>query len=319
MFELVVASGKGGTGKTSLTGALAEVIGPAVLVDCDVDAADLHLIVAHEAEEEQDFSSSYRAIIDPTACTACGVCTDSCRFDAIRMTDDASSKFGVKFWVDPPACEGCGLCKHLCPTESIRMEKVISGKWFKSSCANGPFFHARLGIAQSNSGRLVSLLRQQAKEIAHERGLDTIIIDGPPGIGCPAIASLTNASYLLIVTEPSLSAIHDMERLAELAGHFGIPVGVCLNKYDISEEISRKVEQFAADRHLTVHAKIPYDPAFTKAQLQRRSYVSCASAEGEAMIRSLWRSIRADATNRKMKSRPRLTVFESDANTKERT
>ena len=319
MFELVVASGKGGTGKTSLTGALAEVVGPAVLVDCDVDAADLHLVIPHEVQEEHDFSSSYRAVINSNGCNACGVCMESCRFGAIMQTDDPDLQFGVRFSVNPPACEGCNLCVHLCPTQTIHLEKVISGQWYQSECVNGPFFHARLGIAQSNSGRLVSLLRQQAKEVACKNGLDTVIVDGPPGIGCPAIASLTGSSYLLIVTEPSLSAIHDMERLADLANHFEIPVGICLNKFDISNEISEKVERFAADRHLTLHARIPYDQSFTKAQLQGRSYVSCASAEGVGMIRKLWQSIRTDAENREANGGQRLTVLKGASITKEIT
>jgi len=298
MFELVVASGKGGTGKTSLTGALAEFAGRAVLVDCDVDAADLHLIIPHDVREEHDFTGSKQAIIDMSRCTACCVCKESCRFDAITMSSDFETPAGVRFAVDPSACEGCGLCVHLCPTETIRFEEVISGRWFRSEWKGGPFFHARLGIAQANSGRLVSLLRQQARVQAEEHDITTVIVDGPPGIGCPAIAALTGASYLLIITEPSLSAIHDMERLVELAGHFDIPVGICLNKSDISQEISRRVERFAADRNLTIHARLPYDPAFTKAQLQGRSYVSCGSPETIEMLGNLWQSIRSDAEKR---------------------
>jgi MinD superfamily P-loop ATPase len=295
MFELVVASGKGGTGKTSLTGALAELAGPAVLVDCDVDAADLHLIVPHHVKEEHDFSSSHLAVIDMEECTACDLCVESCRFDAIQTVQDAGSHTGVRYTVDSLACEGCGLCVHVCPTLTIRFEKVISGRWFRSESQNGPFLHARLGIAQSNSGRLVSLLRQRSREIARERRIELIIVDGPPGIGCPAIATLTNASYLLIVTEPSLSAIHDMERLATLAAHFKIPAGVCLNRFDFSEELSREVERFAAERGLIVHGKFPYDPGFIEAQLQGRSYLSCGTPEGIERIRKLWKSVLADA------------------------
>ena len=308
MFELVVASGKGGTGKTSLTGALAEFAGQAILVDCDVDAADLHLIVPHDVREEHDFSSSKQAVIDMGKCTACGVCRESCRFDAIKMFADTVAPLGIRFAVDRNACEGCGLCVHLCPTETIRFERVISGRWFRSEWKSGPFFHARLGIAQSNSGRLVSLLRQQARAAAEELEIDSIIVDGPPGIGCPAIAALTGASYLLIVTEPSLSAIHDMERLVDLAEHFDIPVGICLNKFDISEEMSRKVERFAAARSLIVHAKLPYDLGFTEAQLKGRSYVSCGSSETIEMLKGLWQSIRSDAESRERDGKRRFAV-----------
>ena len=308
MFELVVASGKGGTGKTSLTGALADLVDPAVLVDCDVDAADLHLIIPHEVLEEQDFSSSHRAVIDMEACTACSICLESCRFNAIKMIADPEARWRVRYTVDPSACEGCGLCVHLCPEETIRFEEVVSGRWFRSKSKTGPFFHARLGIAQSNSGRLVSLLRQKSRETAKELGIDTILTDGPPGIGCPAIATLTDASYLLIVTEPSLSAIHDMERLADLADHFAIPTGICINKFDICEEISLKVERFAAERHLPVHGRFPYDPAFTEAQLRGRSYVSSASPEGIEMIRKLWKSVLSDAEARDRSGNRRFAV-----------
>ncbi|MCB2229788.1 ATP-binding protein [bacterium] len=294
MFELVVASGKGGTGKTSLTGALAEVASPAVLVDCDVDAADLHLIVPHRVCEEHDFSCSSQAVINMDACTACGICRESCRFEAITMSPDPETTHGLRFAVEPTACEGCGLCVHLCPTDTIRFGKVNSGKWFRSEGNRSPFYHARLGIAQSNSGRLVSLLRQEARAAADREGLDLILVDGPPGIGCPTIAALTGSSYLLIITEPSRSAIHDMERLVSLAEHFHIPAGVCLNKCDISEEMSGEVERFVSERGLTLHASIPYDPAFTQAQIRRQSYVAFASG-GREMIHALWQSIRDDA------------------------
>ena len=295
MFELVVASGKGGTGKTSLVAALAEFAGRSALVDCDVDAANLHLIVPHEVRQEHDFSASRRAAIDPDRCVACGICLDACRFGAIGMEADPDSRWGVRFSVDPLACEGCGLCMRLCETEAVTFDKVISGQWFESESDYGPFLHARLGIAESNSGRLVSLLRQRSRELAAARGLNTIIVDGPPGIGCPVIAALTNASYLLIVTEPSLSAIHDMERLAELADHFRLKAGICVNKCDIDEEISDQVTRFAADRGLAVLGTIPYDPAFTQAQLRGVSYLQTGSAETIARIRNIWQSVRSIA------------------------
>jgi len=295
MFELVVASGKGGTGKTSLVGALAEVVGAAVLVDCDVDAANLHLIVAHEVREEHKFLSGHRASVDFEKCIACNICSDNCRFNAIRTTPDPDTELGVRISVDPLACEGCALCSRLCPTQAIEMVNVVSGTWFQSQSACGPFLHARLGIAQSNSGRLVSLLRQRAQEVAAEREMSTIIVDGPPGIGCPVIAALTGASYLLIVTEPSLSAIHDMERLADLAAHFKIKTGLCINKFDINETISSKIEQIARDRGLQVHGKIPYDPAFVRAQLQGQSYMKTGSDRVIDTIRKVWRGIVSDA------------------------
>jgi MinD superfamily P-loop ATPase len=295
MFELVVASGKGGTGKTSIVAALADVIEQTVIVDCDVDAANLHLVVPHRVLEEHDFSCSHRATIDGAHCIACGICLEVCRFNAISMTPDESSLYGVGFSVDPIACEGCGLCKRLCPEQIISFDPVVSGKWFESESGGRPFLHARLGIAQSNSGRLVSLLRQQSRELASKHALDTVVVDGPPGIGCPVIASLTNASYLLIVTEPSLSAIHDMERLVDLAEHFNVKTGICLNKFDINEEVSSQIEEFAAQRGLTLHGRIPYDPVFVEAQLEGRSYMRCASAEGTRLIRTIWQSIQSES------------------------
>lgn len=295
MYELVVASGKGGTGKTSLVGAFAELAGSAVLVDCDVDAANLHLIVPHQVLEQHDFSSSSRAAIDMDRCVACALCMDSCRFDAISMMEDSETRWRTRFEVDPSACEGCGLCARLCQAQAIDLKKVISGEWFLSHWEGGPFLHARLGIAQSNSGRLVTMLRQQARKVAEEGGHDLVIIDGPPGIGCPVIASLTDASYLLVVTEPSVSAIHDMERLADLAEHFRVRTGVCINKCDISEEISLRLEDVAARRGLTIHGCIPYDPAFTKAQVQGHSYVRIASAESVGRIEEIWQSIVSDS------------------------
>jgi len=295
MFELVVASGKGGTGKTSLVGALAELARSVVLVDCDVDAANLHLIVPHRVLEKHEFSSSRCASIEVDKCVACGLCLESCRFNAISMTPDAGTPWGMRFAVDPLACEGCGLCSRICPSQAVAFDKVVSGEWFRSHSAFGPFLHARLGIAKSNSGRLVSQLRQQAREIAAADRYNLILVDGPPGIGCPVIASLTNASYLLIVTEPSLSAVHDMERLADLATHFSIKTGICINRCDTNVDISRRIEQLATARGLTVHGQIPYDPAFTQAQLKGQSYLRVASEEGIERIRRIWQSVLSDA------------------------
>jgi len=308
MFELVVASGKGGTGKTSLVGALAEVAGSAVLVDCDVDAANLHLIVPHQVLEEHDFTGGRRAAIDMDQCIACGLCVDSCRFEAIEMTPDRRSRWGMRIHIDPLKCEGCGLCVRLCDVKAVRFYPVCSGRWFLSESEYGPFLHARLGAAQSNSGRLVTILRQRSREIAQTTGRDLVIVDGPPGIGCPVIASLTNASYLLIVTEPSLSAVHDMERLADLAAHFNIRAGVCINRCDISEELCQRIEQVALGRGLAIHGKIPYDPAFTEVQLQGRTYLQVASSRGIGRIEEIWRSVLEDSGYRNPADSQRFAV-----------
>ncbi len=288
MVELVIASGKGGTGKTSLVGSLAVLAKDAILVDCDVDAANLHLIIEHSILEKHDFSSSKKASIINDKCTLCGICEEKCLFDAIKHLNDSS---GESYRVDPFACEGCGLCYQVCPDDAITFESVISGKWFKSNSKSGPFFHARLGIAEANSGKLVSLLRTQARDMAENTNKEIVIIDGPPGIGCPVIASVTGATYLLIVTEPSLSAIHDMKRLVDLARHFRVRTGLCINKCDINPELTGQIERFAETNDLITHGKIPFDNKFTEAQIQGKSYVTVADTKGVQIINNIWISI----------------------------
>jgi len=291
MVELAIASGKGGTGKTSLVGSLAALAGKAVLVDCDVDAANLHLIINHKILEKHDFSSSKRASIIADKCTACGICAEKCRFEAINYQNNSAA---VQYQIDPLACEGCGLCKRVCPEDAIAFASVISGEWYKSESDYGPFLHARLGIAESNSGKLVSLLRQKAREMAENKAYDFVIIDGPPGIGCPVIASITGVSYLLIVTEPSLSAIHDMTRLVDLAKHFRIRTGICINKYDINPELSAKIEKFALADNIQTHGRIPFEPLFTEAQLKGKPYIAIANKEKAGVIENIWVSVKRE-------------------------
>ncbi len=287
MVELVVASGKGGTGKTSLVGSFAALAGKTVLVDCDVDAANLNLIIDHDIIEKHDFSSSKKASIVKSRCSSCGICSEKCRFEAIEIDGE-----GV-YSIDRLSCEGCGLCKELCPEDAIEFEPVISGEHYDSDSAFGPFFHAKLGIAEANSGKLVSVLKKKAHEKAVESNFDLILVDGPPGIGCPVIASLTGATYLLIVTEPSLSAMHDMKRLVELASHFKIRVGLCINKFDINTELSQRIEEYAADNRIGFHGKIPFDKVFTEAQIQGKPYITEASENNRMNIETIWRSVHA--------------------------
>ncbi|MBU0982490.1 MAG: ATP-binding protein [candidate division Zixibacteria bacterium] len=274
MTELVVVSGKGGTGKTTVTGALAGLLPERVLVDCDVDAANLRLILDHNVIETQDFIGGQRSVIDAEACIPCGTCYDLCRFDAVVPFSDPKTNGIAGYRIDPYACEGCGVCGRFCPEEAIHTEPVMSGQWFVSDSNLGPLVHARLGIAAGNSGRLVSLLRQEARRRAETLGLDYILIDGPPGIGCPVIASITGATYVLIVTEPSLSALHDMSRLLEVVRHFGIPAGVCINKHDIHEIMTRRIEQFAAEQQLPVLGRLRYDRAVVAAQLKGQTVLN---------------------------------------------
>jgi MinD superfamily P-loop ATPase len=280
MKEVVILSGKGGTGKTSLVGSLAVLAQNKVLADCDVDAADLHLLLSPSIKEENEFWSGQVALIDEGKCTQCGLCQDLCRFDAI--TD---------FKVDPIACEGCGFCSQVCPVEAITMKESLSGHWFIADTRYGPLVHARLGIAQENSGKLVALVRQHAKQIAERDGLDYIISDGPPGIGCPVISSLTGANLALLVTEPTLSGIHDLERVLGVCYHFGIPALVCINKYDLNEDNTRQIEHYCQNQAVNVVAKIPFDNAVTEAMVKGLPVVACAPGKVSQEIESLWQTL----------------------------
>jgi MinD superfamily P-loop ATPase len=258
MKELVIISGKGGTGKTSLMAAFAALSEKKVLCDADVDAADLHLLMAPDVKEHHDFQGGSLAIIDGDKCTGCGLCRDLCRFYAIND----------HFEVDPILCEGCGVCVDFCPEQAVAFPVQTCGEWFISDTRHGPMIHARLGIAEENSGKLVTLVRQEAKKLAEVQNLDMIITDGPPGVGCPVIASIGGATALLIVTEPTVSGLHDMQRVAELAAHFRVPAMVCVNKFDLNPDQTRAIETLSREKGLTVLGRIPFDPVFTKSMVQ---------------------------------------------------
>ena len=280
MKELVVLSGKGGTGKTSIVGSLAALAVKKVLTDCDVDAADLHLLLNPSVKEQTEFWSGQTAHIDRDRCIECGLCQDLCRFDAIK-----------DYTADPISCEGCGLCYQVCPVEAITMEESLSGHWFISETKYGPLVHARLGIAQENSGKLVAQVRQQAKQIAEEQNLEYIISDGPPGIGCPVISSLSGAKLALLVTEPTLSGIHDLERAFGICRHFGIPAVVCINKYDLNEDNSRQIESYCARQGISVTLKIPFDNVVTEALLHGVPVVEYSTGGVSQEIEKLWHDI----------------------------
>jgi MinD superfamily P-loop ATPase len=280
MKEVVILSGKGGTGKTSIAGSFAALAQSKVLADCDVDAADLHLLLSPSIKEENEFWSGQVAFIDEEKCTQCGLCQDVCRFDAI---DD--------FKVDPISCEGCGFCSHVCPVEAITMKESLSGRWFISDTKYGHLVHARLGIAQENSGKLVALVRQHAKQIAEKDGLDYIISDGPPGIGCPVISSLSGANLALLVTEPTLSGIHDLERVLGVCRHFGIPALVCVNKYNLNEDNTRQIENYCLNQGVEVAARIPFDNVVTGALVQGLPVVEYSQGKVTQEIESLWQTL----------------------------
>jgi MinD superfamily P-loop ATPase len=288
MKELVVISGKGGTGKTSVVASFAALAGNAVLADCDVDAADLHLVLAPEIRSRHEFRSGHEAVIDTSACTGCGWCLTRCRFDAIRWSHVSGA---TVYSVDPIACEGCGVCVDTCPVNAIGFPECVAGEWYVSDTRHGPMVHARLGIAAENSGKLVSLVRQQAKAIAKERQLDLILVDGPPGIGCPVIASITGASLVLIVTEPTLSGDHDLRRVAELARHFRTPACLCVNKWDVNPSLADKIEAGAVALGVKPIGRIRYDVAVTKAQVDGKSLVENSQDGATADVRRLWKSV----------------------------
>ena len=280
MKELVVLSGKGGTGKTSIVGSFAAIAESKVLADCDVDAADLHLLLNPTTTEEQEFWSGQVALIDEDKCTQCGLCEDICRFEAIH-----------DFKVDPTSCEGCGFCYNVCPDEAIEMRDCLSGHWFISQTRYGPLVHAKLGIAEENSGKLVALVRQNAKLICEKEGLEYIITDGPPGIGCPVISSLSGANLALLVTEPTLSGIHDLERVLGVCHHFGVPALVCVNKYDINEENTRHIEKFCNSQGVELASKIPLDNIVTEALIRNLPVVEYSQNGVSREIERLWENI----------------------------
>lgn len=281
--ELVVLSGKGGTGKTSLTASFALLANKAVLADCDVDAADLHLLLTPMVEQRHAFMSGHEAVIRQQDCTGCDICMDSCRFDAIR-------KEGAVCRIDPVACEGCGVCHRLCPAKAIDFPERVCGEWMVSGTRCGPMVHAQLGVAAENSGKLVTTVREQAWTVAVDKRIPLIISDGPPGIGCPVIASLSGVSLAVVITEPTVSGLHDLQRLLALARHFSVPTAVCVNKWDINPQQTEKIEAAARSAGAAVIGRIRYDRSVTQAQLQQKAAVEVDAGAGDD-IRVIWKQV----------------------------
>jgi MinD superfamily P-loop ATPase len=282
--ELVVISGKGGTGKTSVAASFAVLAERPVIADSDVDAADLYLVLAPRITARHEFRGGHQAVIRQGECVGCGECLARCRFGAVRMTEEGGE---ARFFIDPFSCEGCGVCVRRCPASAVDFPERVCGEWMVSETRCGPMVHARLGVAAENSGKLVSIVRREARRIAEEDGRPLVIVDGPPGIGCPVIASVTGASSVLVVTEPTVSGEHDMERVLALARHFTIPASVCVNKWDLNGDMTERIEDKARRTGVRVAGRIRYDRAVTAAQMQERAVVE-TDADAAQDIRDIW-------------------------------
>ena len=278
MKQIVIISGKGGTGKTVITASFASLAKNAVFADCDVDAADLHLLLQPTIKERYEFRSGKTAIIDKELCQQCGKCIAVCRFGAI--SED--------FLVDPISCEGCAFCSYICSAQAIRMEENIAGEWFISATRFGPFVHAKLGVASENSGKLVALVRKKAKEIAEENNCDWVIIDGAPGIGCPVIASLSGIDCALVITEPTLSGLHDAIRVIDVAKHFGVAVKLVINKYDLNTEMSEKIEKYCNKNGISLIGKIGFDKSVVEAMVEGKTILEYKDTKIKEEVIKIW-------------------------------
>jgi MinD superfamily P-loop ATPase len=278
MKQLVIISGKGGTGKTVITGAFAALAKKKIMADCDVDAADLHLLLQPNIKKRHEFKSGQTATIDKKICQQCGKCIVACRFNAISQD----------FVIDPISCEGCAFCTYICSVQAIKMEENLAGEWFISETRFGPMVHAKLGIAEENSGKLVALVRKKAKEIAEENNCDWVIIDGAPGIGCPVIASLSGIDYALVITEPTLSGLHDAIRVIDVAKHFGVPVKLVINKYDLNTEMSEKIEKYCNKNGISLIGKIGFDKSVVEAMVEGKTILEYKHTKIKEEVIKIW-------------------------------
>ena len=281
MKQVTVISGKGGTGKTTISAAFASLAENAVLADCDVDAADLHLVLEPTVMKRIDFHGLKVASKLKEKCIDCGKCLEHCRFEAVDED----------FNIVPEKCEGCGVCEYVCPAEAITLIDRISGYHYRSETRFGPMAHAILHTAEEASGKLVTMVRNDARELAEDSGRDIIIIDGPPGIGCPVIAAITGVDLVLVVTEPTVSGIHDMERILGVAAHFNIPTVVCINKYDINERNAERIEDYCRHVDVEVVGKLPYDNVATRAMIEGKTVIEHSNGVFAEGIADVWRGV----------------------------
>lgn len=291
MKEIVVISGKGGTGKTSIVASLAHLAGKAVLADCDVDAADLYLILIPDIKERFDFYGGNRYEIRQDICNRCLDCVDVCAFDAIIESDGAGGESDGEITIDQIKCERCGVCAYFCPESAISAEKNKSGELFIADMRYGAIVYAKLGIAEENSGKLVAFVREKAKKVAEEKRSDFIIVDGSPGIGCPVISSITGSDMVMIVTEPTVSGLSDMKRVSQLARHFKIPATACINKWDINPDVSEEIRIYCQENGIKLLGKISYDNAFTEAQVSGKNIFETENEKLQDEIRAVWNNL----------------------------
>lgn len=283
MKEIIVLSGKGGTGKTSLMGAFASLAPNKVLADCDVDAANLHLILQPHIDEKSEFVSGVKAEVQVDQCSGCSTCFDLCQFDAIDMNDIAH--------IRETSCEGCGVCAWFCPEEAIALKDNHCGYVYQCDTKYGKFVHASLFAGEENSGKLVSHVRKLAHEIAAQEKAEYILVDGAPGIGCPVIASITNATALVVVTEPSQSGLHDLERVLSLAEHFKVPAFVCINKWDLHFQSAEQIEELCVQRNIPILGRIPFDPTVVASQIIGKPLVEYIEGNASAAMREIWQEL----------------------------
>lgn len=293
MKELLVLSGKGGTGKTTVAAALAHLGSQEldlVLADADVDAANLELVLEPTKLEEHDFWSGKRAVIDQEACTACGICEGVCRFDAI--IPPTNSPFTYAYQVEGIACEGCAACYYQCPEDAIEMKEQLAGRWFRSDSRFGPLFHAHLFAGQENSGKLVTLVKKQGRDLGSERGAELMVVDGPPGIGCPVISATTGVDMVLMVVEPTVSGVHDLKRVLSTTEHFGVPALVVINKADLNVKRADEVAEFCQGREVELVGRVPYDNVVTEAMVQGQPVTAYTNGGVSEALRGIWDRIR---------------------------
>lgn len=307
MKEILILSGKGGTGKTSVAASLAALMPDKVLVDCDVDAADLHLMLNPKVEEKHDFQSGVVPQWDGDLCVGCGLCAEQCAYGAITMQATPD--------IDFLSCEGCGVCAWFCPEQAISMVAPTCGVWMRSTSQYGPMIHAALHPGEENSGKLVSLVKKQARQLAEEQGRKWLLVDGPPGIGCPVIASLSGADIILAVTEPSASGLHDLERLAGLAAHFKVTTCVCINKWDLNKDLSARIARRCEEYDIALLGRIPFAEEAVRSVVSGVPLVEVSHGPAAQALRQLWEKLAVEALREGEPRYPLLAESSSLLNT----